>query len=91
VTSGRDRAVAHITASGDTYLNGEGLAPGVYVDRGAIAGLIVVGENSRRLIVADVAGSLWFGGVEVTDPDALDLLAQSLGSYADRMRTRSEK
>jgi hypothetical protein len=91
MTPERVNAVAHITSAGDTYIDSGGLAPGLYVDRGALAGHVLVGCNLRRLIVADVAGSLWFGGVEIVDPDALDLLADALGRYADRMRTRSEK
>lgn len=85
----RAEAIAVITATQDTYLTDQ--PQGVYVDRGAMAGEWVTGANHRRLIIADVAGSLWFGGVQVTDPDVIDRLIVVLGGHADRMRTRSEK
>lgn len=92
MTADRELAVAHITNERDhTYANGDRLAPGLYQDRSAIAGHVLIGANDRRLLVADVAGSLWFGGAEITDPDVLDHLADVLVQYASRMRTRSER
>lgn len=88
----RERAVAHITNERDhTYANGDRLTPGLYQDRSAIAGHVLIGANDRRLLVADVAGSLWFGGAEIRDPDVLVRLADVLIQYASRMRTRSER
>jgi hypothetical protein len=88
----RQAAVAHITNGRDhTYANSAGLAPGLYEDRGALAGHVLVGANCRRLLVADVAGSLWIGGAEVCDPAVLLSLAETLTQHAGRMIARSQR
>lgn len=48
---------------------------------------LLVGVNQRALTVVNLGGVVQVGGVDVTDPDHLDLLADRLRQLAARKRT----
>jgi hypothetical protein len=50
---------------------------------------LLVGDNERSLTVVDLGGVIQVGGVDVTNPDHLDQLADRLRQRANRMRERA--
>jgi hypothetical protein len=65
-----------------------GLDPGVWPKpRGLLPRHFqVIGVNRRTLVVSDMGGFIELGGVQVTDPDHLDEIADRLHELADLRR-----
>jgi hypothetical protein len=64
------------------------LNPGVYPSDPQ-GHTILVGDNQRSLTVVDLGGVIQVGGVDVTNPDHLDQLADRIRQRANRMRERA--
>lgn len=64
------------------------LSPGVYPATPDDHTLLV-GDNQRSLTVIDLGGVIQIGGVDVTNPDHLDALADRLRQRATCMRERA--
>ncbi|MFY1686389.1 hypothetical protein [Plantactinospora sp. WMMB782] len=61
------------------------LDPGVYPSKGHV---LLVGTNERNLTVIDLGGVIQVGGIDVTDPDHLDALAEYFQRLAVTFRAR---
>jgi hypothetical protein len=59
--------------------------PGVYLSKGHA---LLVGTNQRNLVVVDLGGAIQVAGVDVTDPDHLDALADYFRQCGQKMRER---
>lgn len=71
----------HSRAEMDALLNtyATGSAPGVWL---SAAGMDLVGENKRKILIRDDPGGVYVGGVLVTDPADLRDFAQALMDMA---------
>lgn len=79
--------IADLHDDSHTYVEHR-LTPGVYPSDPQ-GHTILVGDNQRSLTVVDLHGVIQVGGVDVTHPDHLDLLADRLRQCANRMRDRA--
>jgi hypothetical protein len=75
----------------DAHLNPETrLAPGLYPTdpqgHTLIVGQVTSRGERRSITVANMGGAITIGGVEVTDPDVLDQLADRLQGNAASLR-----
>jgi hypothetical protein len=87
----RARSVAEELArdtQANTYADGAGLGPGLHRDPGVAGGHSLVGDNGRRIIVTEIAGEVWIGGVSVTDPAVLSDLSTVLRMHARNLAVR---
>lgn len=61
------------------------LNPGVYLSNGHA---LLVGTNQRNLVVVDLGGVIQVAGIDVTDPDHLDVLGDYFRELGRTMRKR---